>query len=188
VIKQDQTLKCPNCSGNHAANAKKFPVFMEKKAIVTYSFTNNVPMRTAAEALKKGLPTQTKYVPMAQKDSFPALTPNHHPVEDLNKKYMSMFEGVARQISDLTQILTSLCKLVSKILPAGFENAALSLNNIAENINRVESSPTTSNASPQTSSPGKTERKRKGKETIPSPEGYSNKLQRPRLALSNTNV
>ena len=54
-------------------------------------------MRTAAEALKKGLPTQTKYVPSAHKDSFPALTPNHHPVENLNKKYMSMFEGVARK-------------------------------------------------------------------------------------------
>ena len=148
-------------------------------------------MRTATKALKKGLLqglTQTKHVPMAHKDSFPPLTPNLHPVGDLNKKYMTMFEGVARQISDLTQIITSLRKLFLKILPAGLENAVLSLTNIPENQNRVESSPTTSNAPPQTSSPGKVERKRKGKEAIPSPEGSSNKLQRPRLAPSHTNV
>ena len=52
TVKEDQVLKCPNCNGNHAANAKECPVFIEKKAIVSYSFTNNVPMRTAAEVLK----------------------------------------------------------------------------------------------------------------------------------------
>ena len=187
TIKQDQVLKCPNCSGNHAANARECPVFMEKKAIVTYSFTNNVPMRTAAEVLKKGLPTQTKHVPMAHKDSFPPLTPNHHPVEDLNKKYMTMFEGVTKQISYLAETITSLCKLVSQMMPANLQNAVLSLSNIAENLNRVESSPTTSNNPPQTSSPRAPERKRKGKEATPSPEGSSNKLQRPRLAPSHTN-
>jgi len=74
------------------------------------------------------------------------MTPNHIPVEGLNKKYMTMFEGVTRQISDLTQIITSLCQLVSKILPVGLENADLGLTNIAENLNRVESISTTSNA------------------------------------------
>jgi len=63
TVKQDQVLKCPNCNDNHAANARECPVLMEKKAIVTYSSTNNVLMSSTAEVLK-GLPTPIKYVPV----------------------------------------------------------------------------------------------------------------------------
>ena len=109
---------------------------MKKKAIVTYSFTNNVPMRTASEVLKKGLPKHTEHIPMVHTDSFPPLTTNQSSVEELNMRYMAMFEGVAKQISDLTQAITSICELLSKLAPKHFRNAVCSLTKSVENINR----------------------------------------------------
>jgi len=85
----------------------------------------------------KGLTTPIKYVPMAHKDSFPYLAPNHLQVEELNKKYLTMFQDLARQISYMTQIITPLCKLVSKIPPVGLENAAPSPTKISENLTEL---------------------------------------------------
>ena len=96
-----------------------------------------------------------------------------------------MFEGVAKQISDLTQVITSICELLSKLAPRPFQNAVCSLNKSVENLNREGSFLPTMSA--VTSSPGKAERKRKGKESVPSPEGATIQPRaRPRLAPSQT--
>ena len=88
------------------------------------------------EVLKKGFPKHTEHIPIVHTDSFPPLTPNQPPAEDLNMRYMAMFEGVAKQISDLTQVITSICELLSKLAPRPFQNAVCSLNKSVENLNR----------------------------------------------------
>ena len=78
-------------------------------------------MRTAADVLKKGLPTHAEHITMVL-DSFPPLNPHQPPIEELNLRYMTMFEGVAKQISDLTQVITFICELISKLAPRPFQN------------------------------------------------------------------
>ena len=72
-----------------------------------------------------------------------------------------------------------------QIAPHTFKETVRSLNNSVENLNIEGSSLPTMSA--VTSSPGKAERKRKGKESVPSPEGATIQPRaRPRLAPSQT--
>ena len=89
TVKEEQVLECPICNGNHTSKSKQCPILMEKKSVVDYSFTSNVPMRNAAELLKNELTTHTEQVPMVHIDSFSLMTPNQPQVEEINIKYRS---------------------------------------------------------------------------------------------------
>ena len=94
--------------------------------------------------------------------SLPPLTPNEPSVEEFNMKYVTMIEGVAKQIPDLAQTIASISKLPSKLAPKHSQNVFCSLNNSVKNRNREGlSHPIMSAAS---SSLGKAERKHKGNE------------------------